>query len=115
MIGVLKDSTAAGGAALIVVVLLTIPAIIDHVARFRQKKDKKTSLYEDADGVATEESMAKYSTVVPKILLAILATLGLLTAIALAVLATVHNDELLAKVENWLNVATWVGFHIKCS
>lgn len=106
MIGVLKDSTAAGGAALLAVAFLTIPAIRDHVVRLREKKEK-ASVYEDDDGVASEESMAKYSTTVAKVLLAIFTTLGLLTAIALAVLATVHHDEISAKVENWLNVASW--------
>lgn len=113
MIGVLKDSTAAGGAALLAVTLLTIPALLDHLTRFRETKKAKAALYEDADGVATEESMAKHSNVVPKILLAIFTTLGLLTAIALAVLATVHHDQSSARAENWLNVASWVCFHTR--
>ena len=107
MFGILKDSTAAGGAALIVIAILTIPAIIDHVARLREKKEK-ACLYEDDDGIATEESIANYSTVVPKVLLGIFTTLGLLTAIALAVLAIVHQNKTLVKVEDLLNVAAWV-------
>ena len=107
MIGGMKETIAAGGAATGIIAFLTIPAIIDHVARWREKKEK-ASLYEDDDGVATEESMAKYSTTVAKILLAIFTTLGLLTAIALGVLALVYHDEASFKIENWLNAASWV-------
>jgi len=102
---------ATGIAALVVVSLLTLPAIHDIVIHFRASKPK-AGIYADKDGTATEESMSAYSVTIPKLLLAIFSSLGLLTAIALAVLATVrHNDDPLF-LENWLNVASWVC-HLK--
>lgn len=100
-------SFAVGLAGLVLVFLLTLPSLIGIVAHFREPKTKST-IYEDEDGVATEESMAGYSTLVPKLLLSILTALGLLTAIALGILATVNVDEDPMCVENWLNVAQWV-------
>jgi len=108
MADVVQQSTAAGGAALAIVVLLTIPSFIDHIAHLKEPKSK-ASIYEDKDGVATAESMAKYSTTIPKILLTIFTTFGLLTATALAILATLQHDQYLMFVENWLNVASWVS------
>ena len=103
-----SSSTIAGIAALVCIFSLTAPSVWDIVAHFRAPKLKAT-LYEDKDGVATEESMAEYSATVPKVLLAIFSSLGLLTAIALAVLATVSHEQDLTLLDNWLNVASWVG------
>ena len=98
---------AAGISGLCLVVLLTFPSLIGIVTHFRDPKSKST-VYEDKDGVATEESMAEYSAMVPKFALSIFTTLGLLTAVALGVLATMNADEDPMFIENWMNVAQWV-------
>jgi hypothetical protein len=99
---------AAGLVGLCLNFLFTFPSIIGIVAHFREKKSKST-VYEDKDGVASEESMAEYSTLVPKLLLSIFTTLGLLTAVALGVLATINAEEDPMFLENWINVAQWVS------
>ncbi|KAH8596791.1 putative ABC bile acid transporter [Bisporella sp. PMI_857] len=106
MLDLHEKSTAAGAAALAVIALFAIPSVLDHVAHFRERKEKAI-LYEDKDGVATEESMAKYSTAISKVFLSTFTTAGLLTAIALSVLdqRKYHDDPLW--VENWMNVAAW--------
>ncbi|KAG9243283.1 putative ABC bile acid transporter [Calycina marina] len=105
MLGAL-DLTTAAGAALIATSLFTIPAVIDALDK-RRKSKSKTTLYRDKDGVATEESMAKYSTTLPKSLLAIFITLGFFTAIALAVLSTIRQENRTTKVEDWMIVGSW--------
>jgi hypothetical protein len=99
---------AAGVAVLCLVVLLTFPSSIGIASHFRDPKPK-THVYEDKDGVATEKTMAEYTVVLPKFLLAIFTTLGLLTAIALGVLATVNTEEDPFFFENWINVSVWVS------
>lgn len=101
---------AAGVSGLCVITILTVPSLIGIVSHFRESKSKST-VYEDKDGVATEESMAEYSTVIPKFLLSIFTTLGLLTAVALGVLATVNTEVDPMFLENWINVAQWVSKH----
>lgn len=100
---------AAGLVGLCLNVFFTFPSLIGIATHFREKKSK-SAVYEDKDGVATDESMAEYSTLVPKFLLSIFTTLGLLTAVALGVLATVNGEEDPMFLENWINVAQWVFF-----
>jgi hypothetical protein len=99
---------AAGLFGLCLNFLFTVPSLIGIVAHFREKKSKST-VYEDKDGVASEDSMAEYSTSIPKLLLSIFTALGLLTAVALGVLATVDTKEDPMFFENWFNVAQWVS------
>lgn len=98
---------SAGVAGLCIVVLFTFPSLIEIVSHFREPKSK-SRIYEDKDGVATEKSMAEYSVTIPKFILAILITLGLLTAVALGVLATVKPEADSMFVENWINASYWV-------
>jgi len=107
MLGFDSRSLAVGSVGLVLVFLLTLPALKQFVAHFREPKPKPR-IYEDKDGIATEESTAKYSTTIPKILLAIFTILGLLTAIGLAVLGTVNYDQDPMYIENWINFAQWV-------
>ena len=100
-------SLASGVAGLALVLLLTFPSSIGIGSHFRESKQKST-VYEDKDGVASEESMAEYTAKIPKILLSIFSILGLFTAIALAVLGTLNQDANRMFVENWLNVGEWV-------
>lgn len=100
-------SLAAGIAFLVLVLLLTFPSLIGIASHFRDPKPKSTT-YEDKDGVATEKSVAAYSTRIPKISLGIFTVSGLSLSIALALIGIVGADDGMF-VENWLNVAQWVS------
>ena len=100
-------SLAAGGAGLALAFLCTFPSVSAIISHFREIKPK-SEIYEDKDGIASEESMAAYSAKAPKILLSILTIIGFLTATSLAVLGTLNRDHDLTFIQNWLNVAQWV-------
>jgi len=108
-------SLVAGVAGLACVFLLTIPSISGGASHLRESKPQP-NIYEDKDGVATEKSVAEYSTKIPKIFLSIFVFLGLGTSIALAVLETLAGIDV---VESWLNVGQWVckiiGFQFGCA
>ena len=109
----LEDDTrafAAAAASLVLVALLTFPSVIAFVSHFRAPNPKST-LYEDKDGVATEESVAEYTAKVPKILFSLFTIVGLSTSIALAALSTLNRDLDPMLIENWVNVAQWVCLH----
>ncbi|KAH6672198.1 putative ABC bile acid transporter [Halenospora varia] len=91
--------------------LLSLPTIFSITTLTRRRK-VKNGLYEDNDGVATEESMAQYSAKIPIVLLFTCAILGAFTSIALSVLATVHSNESLPS-EDWLNSGQWVLLSIQ--
>lgn len=94
----------AGVAGLAVVFLLTIPSLAGIASHLRESKPP-SKIYEDEDGIATEKSVAEYSTKIPKALLAVFSILGLGTALALAVLETLAGIDVTA---SWVNVGQWV-------
>ncbi|KAG9233617.1 putative ABC bile acid transporter [Amylocarpus encephaloides] len=94
-----------GGVGVVLVLLLTLPSIFGGVSHFREPVAKPET-YQDKDGVATDESMSRYSARIPKGLLAFFSVLGLLTSLALGVLGTLDPQKSLL-IENWLNVAQW--------
>jgi hypothetical protein len=102
-------SLAAAACSSVVVVGFTLPSAISTVSYFRGKEQKWTS-YSDKDGVATEETIATFSTKLPKTILMISTILGLGTSIALAILALFHPDGMMT--ENWINVGQWVRQNI---
>lgn len=105
MLGNDSTSLASGAAGLGVVFLLTIPSIFDIFTHFRENKPKSAT-YEDKDGVASKESIERFSTKVPKVLLSVFTIAGLLVSVALAILGTLEKDGLF--LESWFNIAIWV-------
>ncbi|KAE8555903.1 hypothetical protein EYB25_000601 [Talaromyces marneffei] len=103
---------AASIAALALDLLLTAPAVIAIHSHFRHKKTKPR-LYEDEDGVASEESMAAYSATIPKVVLSIFSIAGFVAATSLAVLTTLNQNENSTFVQNWLNVAQWTAILVQ--
>jgi hypothetical protein len=99
---------AAGIAALALSSFFTVPSVTAVAAHFRQPKPKP-KLYEDRDGIATEESMAAYSAKAPKVILSVFTIVGFAAATFLAVLTTLHRNDYSVFVQNWLNVAQWVS------
>lgn len=104
----ISTSLAAGSSGLVLVALLTSPSIINIASHLRGPKSI-SDIYEDKDGVATEQSVEEYSAKIPKAFLGIFTVAGLATSIALAVLGSIEGWDWMF-VENWLNVAQWVEF-----
>ncbi|KAF7956233.1 hypothetical protein EAE96_005153 [Botrytis aclada] len=100
-----SGSLAAAICALLLVITLTFPSVFSITSHFREKGKQNPNTYTDKDGVATEETIAAFSTKIPKTLLIISTLLGFATSIVLAVLDLFHYDGL--KLEDWLNVALW--------
>lgn len=108
MIEIDSRSLASGIAGTVLVLLLTLPSLIAGLSHLRKSK-AEPEIYEDKDGVATEESMAKYSATLPRVFLAIFVFFGLLTSVALAILGTLAFDPRSSMfLEDWLNAAQWV-------
>jgi hypothetical protein len=99
-------ASCAGGLAL--VFLLTFPSVFAITSHFRKSKPK-SEIYEDKDGIASEESMTAYSAKTPKIILSIFTVAGLLTSISLGVSGTLNRDHDSMLIQNWLIAAQWVS------
>lgn len=102
-----STSLAAAVCSLLVVTTFTLPSVSSIISHFREKGKQIPNTYSDKDGVATEETIATFSTKVPKTLLIISTLLGLGTSLALAILDLFHHGGL--ELEDWLNVAQWVS------
>ena len=104
-------------ATAVVVGVLTIPSIvrlfIDLWWRAKSAKHDGLVVYEDKDGIATEESMAEFETSnqKPLMLVFIIALLGLSVSFAVAVFGTVRRQDAFTKLcllQLWLLFAAWV-------
>jgi hypothetical protein len=101
-------SLVSGVVGTALILLLTSPSVIGIISHLRAPKcNTNTKIYEDKDGVATPESMAKFPTKVPKTFLLVFVVLGLFTSIALAVLGTLDSRTPMF-LQDWLNTAQWV-------
>jgi len=99
---------AAVGTGVGVIGLLSLPSI-SSLALQLSKREPKEDLYEDADGKSTPESVKAYSAKWPKAAILALAFIGCATAIAVAVLTTLHSSQHELSLENWLSAAAWVS------
>jgi hypothetical protein len=104
-----RPSTVAGVSALALIFFCTIPSLSSTVRIFLvAKRNSWSEVYEDEDGVATEEDTATFSTRLPKFLIATLSFLSLTVSTAIAVLEPIGPTEENFSIENWLNAASWV-------
>jgi len=108
MLGSDSRSLVAGVTGFGLILLLTLPSLYGIVSHLRGPKSKP-ELYADKDGIATKESVARYSAKIPKILLSIFTISGLCMSIALAALRTLDQETWMFK-ENWINAAGWVSY-----
>ena len=69
--------------------------------------DETAKLYEDQDGIATEETQKEYSATVPKSIALWCSLLGFSASMSIAIYSTVH-PALDLYVEHWLSFGTWV-------
>lgn len=101
-------SLAAGAIALALVTISSAASLRLIGPRWNSRKDVQLQgIYEDADGVATAETTAAYSTRGPKIAICLLTVLGLGVSVALGVLGTLDRRDGFF-LENWFNTAAWV-------
>ena len=105
-------SSIAGLTALILIFLTSIPTSLrlykGQTSKARVNAPGETSkLYEDEDGIATEETQKEYTAALPKYLALSFSVLGISVSIGIAVFATV-SPTLVLQSEHWLSVATWV-------
>lgn len=99
-------------AAPILIGLFTIPTAWRFIRNFKSPRvANHEALYEDKDGVATEESMAKYSTKPQFVIIFTSLIVGLLASFGLAVFATVVKDEFShwSLTHIWLLFVSWVS------
>lgn len=104
-------SVAISITAFAVVTLLSIPALYQIITRFRARKAQYqhlSGIYEDKDGVATEESQEAFSDFIPRLILILLSIVVCLDALASAVIITTRPDLPLT-IEQWLQFGTWVS------
>lgn len=96
-------------AALGVTAIATIPALAASFQRSRDARPTADKKYQDADGEATPEAVAAFSTKWQK--LAVLffagAGLGCQTALTVLVKASPLGEGPFA-LQNWVNTASWV-------
>ena len=92
-----------------IIAAFSVPATV-HLVKQIRNRTPKTEGYEYKDGQSTEEAVKVFSNNLPKVLILILAVIGLCISIAIAVLTTVsprgEGDVLF--LENWLAMPAWV-------
>lgn len=94
----------------ILVGVLTISPAWTLVKSFRRTKTTTdNALYQDKDGIATEESMAAYSTKTSLVFIFMSCLLGLAASFALAVFATVSRAYFHHIPSIWLLSVSWVS------
>lgn len=108
------SSLVVGSVGLAIVTLLTLRAIESIGCRLRRVKYAQLSrydLYEDKDGVATEQSVKDYASILRWLLygITLLTVTGIGTSLSIAVLDTsgsLGTEKLV--IENWFGAAAWV-------
>lgn len=92
--------------------LFTIPTAWRFARNFKSPKSTNhEALYEDKDGVATEDSMAKYSTKLQFVMIFTSLIVGLLVSFGSAVFATVEKKEGFSDyclMQLWLLFVSWI-------
>lgn len=101
--------TAPVIAGLALIAAITIPAAFAYVRQLT-KRELKTGSYEDKDGKASEESVKAYSAKWSKVFIVLFAAIANGTAIATAVLATLHVGDDGLFLEDWLTAAASVRY-----
>ncbi|TVY65766.1 ATP-dependent bile acid permease, partial [Lachnellula suecica] len=92
-----------------IVTILTLPSIWRFARNIHRVKDHDPGgLYEDQDGVATEESMGNFSARKQIIVISLGVAVGLAASFAFAVFATVSLSSFDDVTQLWLLFWTWI-------
>lgn len=94
-----------------VAAVFTVPSIWHVAKNFRRGKDANyKGVYVDKDGVATKESMDRFSAKWPIILISFGVALGVAASFAFAVCATLtHSSTINVVAQPWLLCGSWVS------
>lgn len=94
------------------IAVLSFPSVV-RLAKIKSKVIKPASgTYEDKDGVASEESMAKFSTTLPFVFIYIATAVGIAASFALSVYATDQKGLYFwhkRLLTTWLSFPAWVS------
>jgi hypothetical protein len=102
-------SLISGAVGLALILFCSIPSFLELTSTvWTLKRYTLAKVYEDKDGVATEEGTEKFSAKVPKIIIATLSLLGLAVSTTLAVLGTLGWAKDGLFIESWINCGAWV-------
>lgn len=116
MVAFTSASAVADLVALLVVFLITLPTLLSFYGRVKRKAkgngngygyEEVHKLYEDRDGVATEESQREFSAAIPTYIALSGCVVGFLASVVMAVFASIRSTGTLF-VEEWLIFGSWV-------
>lgn len=94
-----------------IIAIFTLPVVWRFADRIRHGKTiKNDDIYEDKDGAANEESMARYSTKRSFLAIFVALALGLAASLALVVIAMVYHFHETTQI--WLLFWSWVCKHL---
>lgn len=82
--------------------------------RSKSHNEMPGTLYEDEDGVATEESMLRYSVWVQKILVLLGSAVGLTASLVAAIQTQLSTSRVVDVLEEWLIFVAWVIICVFC-
>ncbi|PYI36068.1 P-loop containing nucleoside triphosphate hydrolase protein [Aspergillus indologenus CBS 114.80] len=108
-----SQALTIGSVALLLTTLSSIPAVKSIIARTRRtltEQDDTTTekaAYRDEDGVATEESLLKFSDIWQRVAIVLFSSTGLLATLGLAILTTL-KPHTRTSVFAWLQFAVWL-------
>ena len=111
-----SPSLVFGSIALLLIFCISTPTFLRLYKRAiielrGTASDETSKLYEDEDGIATEETQKEYSATVPKSIALWCSLLGFSASMSIAIYSTVH-PALDLYVEHWLSFCTWVRLSV---
>ena len=104
-------SLVTGAVGCFVIVLVSYSSLsrtLKNVSRHERQGDgEPPELYEDEDGMATEETQNAFYDTLPRVLVAVTTGVGVLVSLALAVFGAVRPHGSLF-IEAWISFGAWV-------
>jgi hypothetical protein len=95
--------------AFILGITIIASSYVLHGLRLRAPKSVQSRLYEDEDGIASEESQKAYSTKFQNTVALVITTSGFAIALSNAILVTIRQDHSLGFPDVWLRFGLWVS------
>jgi hypothetical protein len=106
-----RTTISVTAAALFVIVAFSAPAVWRLALRLLPIQDRRSQalpeIYEDEDGIATQESVAAYSYQLPRILVLLISVVCLANSLVCCVITTQSRDSGW-RLEQWMQFGAWV-------
>ena len=108
-----SPSFIVGLTALIIVCVTTLPTLLNLYKRAKHSSKNYGyreihKLYEDKDGVATEETANEYTAAIPKFIALTSTLLGLAAAVVNIVITSTYSSQS-PSIGDWIAFSTWVS------